>query len=267
MSTDSFRAPDRIRVIDAFRGIAILCVMAFHYWGAWFPNAWLGVEFFFIISGFVIFLTLERHCRSLLDFVMRRVARLYPTFVFCAVCSFTLAASGGYARASSAARELVSSVFLVAPYLHVAWLDGAYWSLLIEAKFYFWAGLLYFAAPSRFAVSWALFTLGAATAAQFFYGAAYAVVSAPFLPFFAYGIGCYLQYRREAITRDSILLYAAALIAYGMLWRGYPVIVHAEVAAMAAAFQLFLARRLDWLTSPPPAVRRPSFLSALSAAL
>ena len=67
---------ERLRVLEAFRGIAILAVLACHYFSTWqrpvnlylydhdhralAPLGGLGVEFFFMISGFVILLTLER---------------------------------------------------------------------------------------------------------------------------------------------------------------------------------------------------------------
>src|SRR3954463_10962328 len=93
----------RLGVLDAFRAIAILGVLVHHYLSRYAPPRhvpslygyahhypqWLdlggrGVQFFFIISGFVIFMTLQR-CNHLFEFWTRRLARLYPAYV-CAVC-------------------------------------------------------------------------------------------------------------------------------------------------------------------------------------
>src|SRR5580698_9439812 len=88
----------RIRVLDSYRALAIAAVLIYHYTYQFtllqvadapiparpvlgtfppFQYGWLGVEFFFVISGFVILMTLER-CRSVADFAVRRFARLWP---------------------------------------------------------------------------------------------------------------------------------------------------------------------------------------------
>src|SRR4051794_31539154 len=82
----------RIELIDAFRGVAIIAVMLFHYlfeWrkeidhldavASWASVGALGVELFFVISGLVITMTILGS-RSVIDFAVKRVARLYPAF-------------------------------------------------------------------------------------------------------------------------------------------------------------------------------------------
>jgi len=67
------RAIQRLAEVDALRGLAALSVMAFHYTTKYdelfqfsgtvpfnVPWGYLGVNLFFVISGFVIFMTLER---------------------------------------------------------------------------------------------------------------------------------------------------------------------------------------------------------------
>src|SRR5690242_5139659 len=85
--------------IDAFRGIAILGVLLFHYALRWAPpwygtnlygygRAWpdalalgaVGVYLFFVISGLVITMTVLQS-QSGLEFAVRRFARLYPAFL------------------------------------------------------------------------------------------------------------------------------------------------------------------------------------------
>src|SRR5215469_4574944 len=92
-------ADSRIQVLDAFRALAILGVMLHHYLSRYAPpdhprNLYgyehqysqlfdlgaMGVQFFFVISGFVIFMTLEK-CHHLVEFWVRRIARLEPAYI------------------------------------------------------------------------------------------------------------------------------------------------------------------------------------------
>src|SRR5690348_11798154 len=80
----------RLAEVDALRGVAVLMVVAFHYTtrlGELFPAAaWgdfrfgeYGVHLFFVISGFVIIMTLDRSERPA-DFLVARFSRLYPAY-------------------------------------------------------------------------------------------------------------------------------------------------------------------------------------------
>jgi len=69
----------RLRSVDGLRALAALAVVAYHYWDPWTYYGMLGVELFFVISGFVILMTVERG-RSLPAFAFARVARLYPAY-------------------------------------------------------------------------------------------------------------------------------------------------------------------------------------------
>src|ERR1700733_8298890 len=100
------RPVHRLKVLDAFRALAILAVLLHHYlvrwappyyetnlygyqhvYSHWFNFGYLGVRFFFMISGFVIFMTLE-HCKHAFEFWFRRVARLYPAYILCTIMTF-----------------------------------------------------------------------------------------------------------------------------------------------------------------------------------
>jgi peptidoglycan/LPS O-acetylase OafA/YrhL len=76
-------------ILDGLRGIAALAVLVYHYFvfqsNPELPNpipyAWLAVDFFFLLSGFVIASAYEaRLCASMtfVDFVKIRFVRLYP---------------------------------------------------------------------------------------------------------------------------------------------------------------------------------------------
>jgi len=74
--------------IDGLRAIAVLAVITFHFNELLLPSGFLGVDVFFVISGFVITASLARHQESdwrpfLLGFYARRVKRLMPLLMTC----------------------------------------------------------------------------------------------------------------------------------------------------------------------------------------
>lgn len=95
---------------------------------------YLGVQLFFMISGFVI--TLSAQAGSVRSFVIARAARLYPAFWVC--CSVTFAVillSGTHIAPASPGTWAVNMTMV--PRLFMAdFIDGSYWTLLVEVKFY-----------------------------------------------------------------------------------------------------------------------------------
>jgi peptidoglycan/LPS O-acetylase OafA/YrhL len=74
----------RILVLDVFRALAALLVLLSHLDTVHFHFGKWGVEFFFTISGFVIFKTLENSKNST-EFLVKRFFRLYPTYWVCLI--------------------------------------------------------------------------------------------------------------------------------------------------------------------------------------
>ncbi len=69
--------------IQGLRGIAVLSVVLFHFLPRWVPGGYVGVDVFFVISGFLITQLLLREARDkgrpfLLAFASRRILRLLP---------------------------------------------------------------------------------------------------------------------------------------------------------------------------------------------
>lgn len=74
----------RIKYLDGFRGIAVLMVLLFHF--GIFKQGFVGVELFFVLSGYIIthFLIIEQgesHNINLLSFFRRRISRIYPPMI------------------------------------------------------------------------------------------------------------------------------------------------------------------------------------------
>ncbi|MDE1989058.1 MAG: acyltransferase [Betaproteobacteria bacterium] len=80
--------------IDGLRAIAILAVLGFHVFPAWMHGGFIGVDIFFVISGFlistIIFENLEAGHFSYAEFYARRIKRIFPALVLILGASFVL---------------------------------------------------------------------------------------------------------------------------------------------------------------------------------
>src|SRR5579863_8609096 len=87
--------------IDGLRALAVLSVVSFHAFPSLIRSGFIGVDVFFVISGFlistIIFENLERNSFSFLDFYARRIRRIFPAltlvlFACCCLCWIALLA-------------------------------------------------------------------------------------------------------------------------------------------------------------------------------
>lgn len=135
----------RYEEIDALRGFAATWVLLSHYLPFWeqyigpapiiVPNewGWYAVKLFFVISGFVIFMTLDR-CRSVTEFAVLRTSRLYPTYWG----SLALAAGiGGLVFGEDIwLTAVAANATMFQEFLGFHNFDVVYWSLTVELGFY-----------------------------------------------------------------------------------------------------------------------------------
>ena len=92
--------------VDGLRAIAILSVIAFHAFPNLVPGGFVGVDVFFVISGFLISSVIVEHLQagtfSFVGFFQRRVRRIFPALcvvlVSCAVAGWYLLSAGDYAQ-------------------------------------------------------------------------------------------------------------------------------------------------------------------------
>ena len=74
--------------VDGLRALAVIAVIVGHAFESWFPRGYLGVDVFFVISGFVITLSLVSRPGTSLGlflaaFSLRRIKRLFPALLVC----------------------------------------------------------------------------------------------------------------------------------------------------------------------------------------
>lgn len=152
----------RIEIVDALRGIAALSVCWFHLTNTYPAGSpvrlsgqygWLGVEVFFVISGFIIPFSLHSSGYSLrkhwVTFIARRIIRLDPPFLAAIGLTIFLWHLSSLAPAfrGSAPAYTSTSLLLHLGYLndifHAPWLSPVFWTLAIEFQFYLLISLLY----------------------------------------------------------------------------------------------------------------------------
>ena len=226
------RPAARITDLDALRGLAALAVVLFHYtsrYNQFFPQApappfsmpWghYGVQLFFGISGFVIFMTLDR-TRHLADFALSRFSRLYPAYWAAMILTALVVHAAGQSNLRQGAGTFLVNLSMLQNFLGVPSVDGVYWTLSVELAFYGlmaalwalgllrriefvlfgWLGLRWFwtFAPRLFGFepSWLLGTL----------------LIQEFIPYFAVGIAAYRLRSGQAGTRLTGLVIASSLV-------------------------------------------------------
>ena len=151
--------------IDGLRAVAVCLVIGFHYFPEIFPGGFIGVDVFFVISGYLISLILyreiENHSFSLPAFYSRRIRRIFPTLSLVLGVSLLV---GWFLLYGDEYRELGKYVAAGAGFASklVLWNSAGYfdnlvdekpllhlWSLGVEEQFYIVFPLLLFAAYRR----------------------------------------------------------------------------------------------------------------------
>ena len=233
---------NRLPTLDYLRGIAALMVCACHfsdglprYAGAPLHDFGpLGVQVFFVISGFIIPYGLERARytpRSLLRFLAKRLLRLHPPFVCAMVVTVAF---------SMAASRIKNEPFMVNPSEMFGWFfyrsipseNPVIWSLVVELKYYFFIGLTYpvFFSKTRW-VRWSGFTVAALVSATL----AGSLEVLRYLPYFLIGFAVCLDHlgltsKREAAGLGLLAVAAAMPTAWSAE------IIAAVVAALAIVY-------------------------------
>ena len=138
--------------IDTLRGVSVISVLIYHLNSSFFPNGYLGVDLFFVISGYVITRSIIKDLQNgkfnFLNFYIKRARRILPALLFVLLTSLLFA--GIFLLNADLKRfveSLVSSLGFVSNFYF--WLTGGYfssndqlkpllhlWSLSVEEQFY-----------------------------------------------------------------------------------------------------------------------------------
>jgi peptidoglycan/LPS O-acetylase OafA/YrhL len=133
--------------LDGLRAVAVLAVMLFHHDGDWLPGGFLGVDVFFVLSGYLItsLLLLEhRNTGKVVSvrFWMRRAQRLVPALVLMlGLLALFYATAAPVADAERARDGALATLFFAKNYwdafVNVGWRAPTHtWSLAVEEQFY-----------------------------------------------------------------------------------------------------------------------------------
>ncbi|WP_448651433.1 acyltransferase family protein [Pseudomonas fluorescens] len=184
--------------IDGLRAIAVLAVVAFHAFPSKIKGGFIGVDVFFVISGFLISGIIMGHLKnnsfSLLDFYSRRVNRIFPALllVMTSVWAFSLLSLFPIELAQLGKHMLGGATFVSNLVLldEVGYFDSAnetklmlhLWSLGVEEQFYLiWPILLMICWRFKLKIIAAIITIGAVSFAL----NAYFAVANPSLDFYS----------------------------------------------------------------------------------
>ncbi len=209
------RPRGRLRALDGLRLVAALMVCGYHYggrggdiaasWGAspmaLFPHlagpfsyGCLGVEIFFVISGFVI--CMSGWGRGVKDFAISRITRLYPAYWAALVLVTVVFAVFGYRRVSDT--DLLTNVTMLQMPAGAQRVLGVCWTLWAEMRFYLlfalavvWPG----ATRRRVLVFCAVWTVGALYADSSGEAFLKLALMPEYAPYFVAGMGMYLIHR------------------------------------------------------------------------
>ncbi|GGR46963.1 peptidoglycan/LPS O-acetylase OafA/YrhL [Nocardioides luteus] len=276
----------RLGALDALRFIAAAVVVGYHltgiatsYWGVAprevFPTlnhvtryGYLGVELFFIISGFVILMTAWG--RDLPGFAASRIARLFPAYWVAVVITLVLQAFWKGGRDQGFVGGLIN-LTMTQDAWNVLSAQGAFWTLWIELKFYLLIGvfLLVGITKQRVIAMVFLWPLLAQIARTTDSGVLNSLLFAEYAPFFAMGMALFLIYRfgnsfvAWLAVGYNVILGIRQATAYA---DRATELVGAPVSPVVTGLAILAFAALVWLVSAGPLGRvEARFLSTLGA--
>ncbi|WP_431207164.1 acyltransferase family protein [Burkholderia cepacia] len=215
----------RIPELDLLRFLAAIAVVFFHYafrgyagddlttmhYPALEPVAqygFLGVHLFFMISGFVILMTAGDG--SVKRFIASRASRLLPAFWVCCTITFFVTLSIGGDRFIATWPQYLVNLVTLGGGFGADPIDGAYWSLGAELRFYRLVGILLIIGQIHRAERWLyVWLIGTVLVELFPFIKLKGFLVTDYAGFFIAGAACFLI-RAHGLSRSRVALVCAA---------------------------------------------------------
>lgn len=188
-----------ISAIDGLRAVAILLVLAYHGEFSFFVNGFVGVDVFFVISGFlitrIITKDLENHTFSLVTFYQRRIRRIFPALFATLFLTF------------------IAGLFLYSPKDLLALSESTAASVLSIANLYFHSKINYFDTPALGKPLLHIWSLSVEEQFYLFY---------PLTLFGLWWAGGKMGKQKQFVSISFVVLFAASLFAYLVVSQNKP---------------------------------------------
>jgi peptidoglycan/LPS O-acetylase OafA/YrhL len=239
--------------LDGVRGVSILLVFIHHVFPRWLPGGFIGVDVFFVLSGFLIttLLLQEKNREGSIDlrkFYVRRALRLLPALLTLVFALGVFAATG---LAGWTAPAFYEGIWLSLSYVS-NWLYafgffsadnplGITWSLAIEEQFYFlWPITLSLFLNSKIRRKWLFHALWACITSIAIYRGALVL----------HGVSIVRLYYASDTRADALLIgcLTAVVVSSGKLTGGVNRILNRVVVVFAGLFLALMAFAATWTT-------------------
>lgn len=258
----------RLSVLDALRGIAALSVVLFHFTYGYdngvkelsdnhfyFRYGYLGVQLFFMISGFVILMTLEK-MKDSKSFVVSRFSRLYPAYWSALLLTvlITTAFAAPFQKGIYSVKQVLVNFSMVQYWFGIKDVDGSYWTLAVEFCFYVWMWFIFKARKLQY-IQWFAFTwIGLSFIFHAFsipYGKFIkAALILQHAPLFAAGIGFFLlSSRKRTVDRYFLILASFCCEVFLLQKNNTTLIPYIVITCFYLIFYLFINKKLEFLSN------------------
>ncbi len=217
----------RIKNLDSLRGMAAIAVVFYHFLYL-FPSKYgfdeekveflyhfqVGVHLFFMISGFVIFMTITK-CDNVFQFIWSRFTRLYPVYWCAVIITFIVVSSMGPENRKVKLQDAFVNLTMFQEYVSVPHVDGVYWTLSIELAFYILIGSAFVIGLIKYAkfvcIAWLLLAI-IIKLLNIDVGILEQILLLDWCQFFCAGVAYYILWRERAEWGVPFLIIVMSII-------------------------------------------------------